>query len=164
MWIELSMPWIITLNVVTLPTTQLACAWLFTRLPTSWFDVPLPSTPPPRSHTSAFLKTWKRHLPDGAAWFAGGFHKRALASRNPDYLHRFITETRRGEACHWTAMLLCFISFSWNPWWGCGVIAGYAVTANLPCILLQRTNRRRFQHILSRNSQASNADAKSARS
>jgi len=161
--IELSVPWVIALNVAALPLIQLGCAYGFTRLPERWFDGPLPARLPPRRDTPAFLKAWKRWLPDGASWFAGGFHKRSLTSRDADYLRRFITETRRGEACHWLAMMLCAIPFVWNPWWGCLIIGIYALVANLPCILLQRVNRARLQQLVHR-AQASRAEAKSARS
>lgn len=162
MVIELTIPWIIALNVAVLPVIQLGCAYAFTCLPESWFDVPLPSRLPPRKDTPAFLKTSKRWLPDGASWFAGGFRKGSLGSRDARYLRRFITETRRGEACHWLAMLLCAVPFLWNPWWGCAVIGIYALVANLPCILLQRVNRARLQQLLARHPQASSAEAKSA--
>ena len=164
MWVELPPIGIILLNVAAIPAIQLGCAWIFTKLPEGWFDAPLPSRPPPRSSSSLFLKKWKRHLPDGASWFAGGFHKRVLMSKDARYLSRFILETRRGEACHWTAMISCSIPFFWNPWWGCWVIGLYAVVANLPCILLQRVNRKRLQRMLLRRNHASSADAKSARS
>jgi glycosyl-4,4'-diaponeurosporenoate acyltransferase len=164
MGIELSSQWTIALNLAVLPLIQLGCAFAFTRLPANWFDAPLPSRLPMRQGTPGFLKTWKRWLPDGAAWFDGGFHKRSLTSRDPDYLRRFIIETRRGEACHWLAMLLSAVPFQWNPWWGCAVIGLYALVANLPCILLQRVNRARLTRMLARHHQASSAEAKSARS
>ncbi|WAC21113.1 hypothetical protein OVA24_06915 [Luteolibacter sp. SL250] len=164
MWIELPVPWIIALNVITLPVLQIGCAYAFTRLPDRWFDSPVPSRPPAKPTMPVFLRKWKRLLPDGASWFAGGFRKRSLASRDAGYLRRFISETRRGEACHWVALGLCAIPFLWNPWWGCGVISLYALAANLPCILLQRINRARLLGLLSQGGQASRADAKSARS
>lgn len=163
MWGELPAQGIIALNVMAIPAIQLGCAWLFTRLPGVWFEAPLPPQTPPHPGIPPLLKKWKRHLPDGAAWFAGGFHKRTLQSRNPTYLRRFILETRRGEACHWASMIVCSVTFLWNPWWACGVILVYALLANLPCILLQRMNRARLQHLL-RRAQASSAEAKSARS
>jgi glycosyl-4,4'-diaponeurosporenoate acyltransferase len=164
MWIELPAPWIIALNVASLPLVQIGCAYAFTRLPDRCFDAPVPPRPAAKQAMPAFLRKWKRLLPDGASWFAGGFRKRSLASRDPAYLRRFIAETRRGESCHWVALGLCAIPFLWNPWWGCVVIAIYAVAANLPCILLQRINRARLLRLLARGDQTSSADAKSARS
>lgn len=164
MWIELPVPWVIALNVATLPVIQITCAYVFTHLPERWFDHPSPTPAPRKKGTPVFLKIWKHRLPDGAAWFTGGFRKRSLISRDPDYLRRFIAETRRGELCHLVAMALCALPFLWNPWWGCAVITPYALAANLPCILLPRTNRARLQRLLARGSQASRAEARSARS
>jgi len=95
------------------------------------------------------IRRWKSLLPDGAPWL-GGFSKKRLASRNQQYLQVFIRETRRAEFAHW-CMLLCFpVFFLWNPPWACWVMAGYAVAANLPCIVAQRYNRLALQRLLDR--------------
>lgn len=159
---HLSMQWIIPLNVFWIASVQMLCAYGFTRMPESWFATTLPSCPPPCS-TSSFLRKWKHLLPDGAAWFAGGFRKGALESSDPEYLLRFITETRRGESCHWTAATFCLVPLLWNPWWGALVIGGWAIAGNLPCILLQRSNRLRLARAVHRI-QRKNSVAKSARS
>jgi len=159
---HLSIPWIITLNVSWIASVQMLCAYGFTRMPEDWFAAELPPCP---SHfpTSSFLRNWKHLLPDGAAWFAGGFRKGSLDSSDPAYLLRFITETRRGESCHWTAMAFCLVPMLWNPWWGSLVIGGWALVGNLPCILLQRSNRRRLSRAVHRI-QRRKSVAKSARS
>lgn len=166
---EPPMAWIAVLNILSLPAIQLICAYVFTRIPARWFERPLPPASLKKRKHHRLLRIGTRHLPDGAAWFAGGFRKRALASSDPAYLRRFITETRRGEACHWAAMVLCTLPFSWNPWWGCLIIAIYAVFANVPCILLQRVNRARLMRVAGRRRSPepachNSADAKSARS
>jgi len=151
MVLELPMAWVIVLNAAGLPALQLGCAWLFTRLPGAWFEVAGPVRRKPRSQAYERIlriKKWKDLMPDGATWFRGGFAKASLSARDPRYLGRFLAETRRGEACHWLVLVLCPLFFLWNPWWGDLVIALYAVLANLPCILIQRYNRSRFERVL----------------
>lgn len=160
---HLPIPWIITLNVFWISSVQILCAYGFTHMPEKWFAAELPTSPDRMKRRQSFLRKWKRCLPDGAAWFAGGFHKRSLHSSDPTYLLRFITETRRGESCHWAAMLFCMVTILWNPWWGDLIIGCWAIIGNLPCILLQRSNRVRLAHAVRRR-QRNNAVAKSARS
>jgi glycosyl-4,4'-diaponeurosporenoate acyltransferase len=50
----------------------------------------------------------------------------------------------------WLAIGCAPLFFLRNPWWGDLIIVGYAVAANLPCILAQRYNRARFQRFLGR--------------
>lgn len=44
------------------------------------------------------------------------------------------------------------VFFLWNRWWADLIMASYAVLANLPCILVQRYNRLRFQRVLTKQS------------
>jgi glycosyl-4,4'-diaponeurosporenoate acyltransferase len=151
--IELPIAWIIVLNVAGWLVVQLGLAWLFTRMPVAWFN-PYRAFAWERrrrfyEHVFA-IKRWKDRLPDAARWFGGGFAKGTLAGTNSDYLQRFIRETWRGELCHWSAIAFAPVFFLWNPWWGDLIILGYAVAANMPCILAQRYNRLRFQRLLAR--------------
>lgn len=156
--IELPLIWIIVLNCVGWPVIQLGLAWLFTRMPESWFH-------PPGHGAGKFetwlydrifhVRRWKDKLPDAAAWFGGGFAKRALATTEPAYLQRFIRETWRGELCHWCALAFLPVFFLWNPWWADLVMVVYAVSANLPCILAQRHNRTRLRRLLARRNHQS---------
>jgi glycosyl-4,4'-diaponeurosporenoate acyltransferase len=151
--IELPIPWIIVLNVTGWPVIQFGLAWLFTRMPVRWFQPPGPFAWEARWHPyeSVFgIRRWKDRLPDAGPWFGGGFAKGELAGRNRDYLRRFAQETWRGELCHWAALACAPLFFLWNPWWADLVMAGYAVMANLPCILAQRYNRLRLQRLLAR--------------
>jgi glycosyl-4,4'-diaponeurosporenoate acyltransferase len=147
--IELPVPWIIALNALGLPALQLGCAWLFTRLPAAWFAPPRPRWDHGRFYERFLgIKRWKDRLPDGAAWFKGGFAKASLRQRDPQHLARFLRETWRGELCHWTVLALIPVFFLWNPPWADLVIALYAIAANLPCILVQRYNRQRLGRVL----------------
>lgn len=94
------------------------------------------------------IKRWKDLLPDGAAWFRGGFPKGRLRSRDPRYLDRFVRETARGERVHWQTLSAAPLFALWNPPWAMAVIVLYALLANLPCIAIQRYNRSRLLRIL----------------
>lgn len=149
--LELPVGWILTLNVAGWLFIQLGLAWGITRLPDRWFEPPglMRWEAGGRAYERWLgIKRWKAPLPDGANWFEGGFAKAKLASRQPAYLRRFLRETWRGEICHWLAIACAPTFFLWNPWWGDLVIVAYAITANLPCILVQRYNRARLTRLL----------------
>jgi glycosyl-4,4'-diaponeurosporenoate acyltransferase len=149
--IELPITWIIVLNVAGWLAIQMSFAWVFTQMSLTWFNPgnAFAWEQAGRFYETAFrIKAWKDRLPDAARWFGGGFAKGTLAGTQADYLRRFIRETWRGELCHWTAIACAPVFFLWNPWWGDLIIVGYAVAANLPCILVQRYNRARFQRAL----------------
>lgn len=153
MLIELPMCWIVTLNIAGWLVIQLGLAWFFLQLPATWFG----GAKARRNFRTRFvyekilrIKSWKDRLPDAAAWFNGGFTKGVLAEKNSAYLHRFLAETRRGEICHWMAILFVPVFLLWNPWWGFLVNLSYSLLANLPCIMAQRFNRMRLLSLLSR--------------
>ncbi len=153
MGIELPLGGMIALNVVSWPLIQLGLAWLFTRLPVSCFTLRRGWSweADGRFYENTLrIKCWKDHLPDGSAWFGGGFAKANLTSRDRAYLERFSRETWRGELCHWTAIGFTPLFFLWNPWWADLVMVAYALGANLPCILAQRYNRTRINRLLAR--------------
>lgn len=151
MLIELPVGWIVGLNVAGWLAIQMGLAWAFTRMPVHWFHPPMPWVweRGGRFYERAFgVRAWKDRLPDAARWFRGGFAKGALARADRDYLARFVRETWRGELCHWAALACAPVFFLWNPWWGDLIIVGYALAANVPCILVQRYNRARLQRAL----------------
>jgi glycosyl-4,4'-diaponeurosporenoate acyltransferase len=149
--IELPAAWVVVLNVGGWLVLQLALAWTFTRMPVTWFH-PVPPGAWERGgrfyERFVAIRRWKDWLPDGARWFAGGFGKGTLASAAPEYLQRFLRETRRGELCHWAAISGAPVFFLWNPWWGDLIIIAYALVANLPCVLTQRYNRARVFRLM----------------
>jgi glycosyl-4,4'-diaponeurosporenoate acyltransferase len=151
--IELPIAWIVVLNVAGWPVIQFSLAWLFTLMPVRWFesDGTNPWEQGGRFYESIFgIKRWKDSLPDAARWFSGGFAKGFLVGHDRPYLRRFISETRRGELCHWCAIGCAPVFFLWNPWWADLVMVGYALLANIPCILAQRYNRLRLRRLLAR--------------
>ena len=151
MLIELPIAWIIVLNVAGWLAIQMGFAWAFTQMPVAWFHPGsgLAWERRGRFYERVFgIKRWKDRLPDAARWLGGGFAKGALRATDAEYLRRFIRETWRGELCHWFALGCAPVFFLWNPWWGDLIIVGYAVAANLPCILVQRYNRARLGRLL----------------
>ena len=94
------------------------------------------------------IKRWKDLLPEAGALFRGGFSKRRVERHDREYLERFLLETRRAELAHWPILALGPMFFAWMPWWLASAMLGYAIVANLPCILVQRYNRARLERML----------------
>jgi len=145
---------VITLNLLGWPIIQISLARLFLLLPDRYFsrDSWLTRSYEFEQNGTIYRKLlsihrWKRLLPDGAAWL-GGRRKREFANRCVSDLSIFAAETRRGETAHW-CMLLCIpLFYVWNPSWACVVMTLYGISANLPCILVQRANRIKVVRIL----------------
>ncbi|MEK7954482.1 glycosyl-4,4'-diaponeurosporenoate acyltransferase CrtO family protein [Luteolibacter soli] len=157
MALELPIPWVIALNACGIPVLQLVLAWMFSRLPSGWFDWKI--SPGVGGSVRWFerlllIKRWKDLVPDGASWFRGGFAKASLRDKGPQHLRRFLAETRRAEACHWTALALTPAFFLWNPMWADLVMAMAILAANAPCIAIQRYNRIRLVRILAKSGQS----------
>jgi glycosyl-4,4'-diaponeurosporenoate acyltransferase len=155
--IELSIPWVIALNVIAWLVIQLGLAWAFTQLAAERFDYRSFFAQPRgwerggRLYERVFaVKRWKDKLPDGSRMFRGGFAKGNLKNATPEYLERFLRETWRGEVVHWLALLALPLFAIWNPWWGVLVNGAVALAVNFPCILALRYNRARFQRLLAR--------------
>lgn len=96
------------------------------------------------------IKAWKDALPEAGSLFRGGFSKRRVTRHDRAYLERFLAETRRAERAHWAILALGPVFFAWNPWWLAVAMLGYAIVANVPCILVQRYNRARLIRLLAR--------------
>lgn len=96
------------------------------------------------------IRAWKDRLPEAGALFAGGVSKRRIGGRGRDVLERFVVETRRAEWAHWLIMAAAPAFFLWNSWPVGVAMIGYALAANLPCLLVQRYNRARLLRTLAR--------------
>ena len=95
-------------------------------------------------HVYSGVKTFKRHLPDGAALLKNRFRKKRLANTDASYIQRFIQETCRAELIHWVILLFSVFFFIWNEWWVWLIMIAYAGAVNVPCIITQRYNRIRL--------------------
>lgn len=125
-------------------------AWA-NRLPNHWLEV-APGSVPVRSHAMVppGIRHWKRWIPDAGAALPGGIAKASLVSRDPRSLQRLVIETRRAELVHWALWASGLLTSLWLP---LSAVAGnllFATGVNLPCLLLQRFNRRRLLHCLAR--------------
>ena len=143
-------------NILGWPLIHLVIAYLSLRLPEGCLDRDSWITAPRRWERDGLsyrhwlaVRRWKRFLPDGGP-LLGGFSKRNLLLRDPKQVAQFLIETRRAEIAHW-CMLACLpVFFLWNPPWARWVMTGYAMVANLPCIIAQRYNRVALGRVLRR--------------
>ena len=94
------------------------------------------------------IQSWKNKLPEAGDFFSGGFSKRRLLNKRPDYLERFIMETRRGEFTHWFSIPPALFFFLWNHWMVAVFMIFYAVAINTPFIITNRYNRGRLIALL----------------
>ena len=150
-------PLIFTLNVLGWPVIQLLLAYLFLLCPDesfardSWLTRKRWFERDGELYRSAFaVQRWKGWLPDGAPWL-GGRSKSRIGSRNQLDLTTFLIETRRAEVAHWCMLLCTPVFYLWNPAWACVVMTFYGIAANVPCIVAQRANRIKIEHILYRS-------------
>ena len=97
------------------------------------------------------IRLWKDWLPEAGAFFSGGFSKRRLDSREPDYLERFALETCRAEASHWLTGALALTFLLWTPWPVAALMVVYGAVVNGPFILVQRYNRARLRRVIARS-------------
>ncbi len=155
MFIEIPALWIALLNAVGIPVLHFGISWLFSMFPARWFTPDHLLASPLPGETAGFyqrvfqVKAWKKLIPDAAPWF-GGFAKSEMRGLDPDFLHRFATETFRGEAAHWAQWIAISACVIWTPMPWAWVILIYAPVSNLPCMILQRQNRLRIMTLLRR--------------
>ncbi len=115
-------------------------------------------------YTGLFLvKKWKGLLPDGAAWFTGGFAKKHLRSRDPGYFEQFVRETCRGEAAHWISLAFVPLFFVYNPLWAAAVMMCAGALLNVPCIITQRFNRIQLMRLVQMTSQGTRSSLRRER-
>lgn len=94
------------------------------------------------------IRRWKGWIPDAGGALPGGIRKASLARREPQALRRLIAETRRAELVHWALWPAWLATALWLPLAGVLLNLVFATLFNLPCLLLQRYNRARLQHLL----------------
>jgi glycosyl-4,4'-diaponeurosporenoate acyltransferase len=130
---------------------------LANRLPLAWLCDPADAPPrggrtpsPCRYERWLAIRRWKPWIPDAGNALPGGIRKASLARRDPDALRRLIGETRRAELVHWALWPAWLVTALWLPPAGVALNLLFATAFNLPCLLLQRYNRRRLQRVVAR--------------
>lgn len=151
MWIELSVPVLIAVNIFAWALFHIGLAALATALPlrlfpsAGWICRERRWEQGGRIYQTLFaVRRWKGLLPEGADILNAGFRKGRLERRDPEYLREFYLETCRSEICHWWVWLCGWLFFLWNPPWAGWIMVVYATFANFPCIIAQRYNRARL--------------------
>ncbi|MDD2579574.1 MAG: hypothetical protein PHP94_00045 [Eubacteriales bacterium] len=145
-----SSAWTIAADFLAWMVIHLSISYAAYRIPVAWFDVdrPLFRTRQWEKNGQIWqqltrVRSWKRHLPDGAALFRQGFRKKTM-QRDQGWYRLFVLESRRAELTHWISLLPAPLFFLWNSVWVGWIMIGYAILVNLPCVIAQRYNRPRF--------------------
>lgn len=94
------------------------------------------------------IKVWKDWLPEAGDFFAGGFRKSSISGGNYAVMCRFLMETRRAEYVHIFIWPFWLVTILWTPSWGVLINLVIGTAFNLPCLLVQRYNRLRLEHLL----------------
>lgn len=130
---------------------------LANRVPLAWLCAPpqikagVRRPVSPRSYERWLaIRRWKPWIPDAGHALPGGIRKASLARRDPAALQRLIAETRRAELVHWILWPTWLLTTLWLPPLGVAINLLFATAFNLPCLLLQRYNRRRLQRLVAR--------------
>jgi glycosyl-4,4'-diaponeurosporenoate acyltransferase len=147
-WMALSSVafWLLSSLLVGLLANRLPERWLLAGLLAG--RAPQGAGPPPRPTAPPGIRVWKRWIPDAGPALPGGIAKSSLVRRDPEILRRLLIETRRAELVHWALWAAGLFTALWLPPAGVLVNLLFATAFNLPCLLLQRFNRRRVRRVL----------------
>ena len=89
------------------------------------------------------VKYWKDYIPSVSA-----FDKKNLSrDLNIEYINQYLLETVRAELCHDLIILFSIIFIIIAPSTTHAKIILWTIIANIPCIIIQRYNRPRFEKI-----------------
>ncbi|SFO92279.1 hypothetical protein [Salibacterium halotolerans] len=155
--VELPLYWVVILDILAWGVFHMAASAGCYYMPARWFSEPaglyrIRNWERGGHFWQKYLrvKSWKHLVPDGAAMFQNGFAKKQLQQQDAGYLGVFVLESRRAELTHWFTILPCVLFFLWNPLWAAWLNVFYALTLNIPIIILQRTNRARLERVTAR--------------
>jgi len=96
------------------------------------------------------VRYWKAALPELSDFFKKLFSKKKMKTFDSEYLQSYIIESCRAELTHFC---IIGISLLFPLWAGLSVsliIIYISLALNLPFIVIQRYNRPRIQHLLTR--------------
>ena len=90
------------------------------------------------------IRAWKDYIPA-----IGAFDKKHI-NAHPDrkYLSMYLLESLRAELCHELAMILSIAVMAASTQPAKGKILLWSIALNMPCTMIQRFNRPRFEHLL----------------
>lgn len=150
--------WLITINALAWAVIQIGVGYFAARMSDERFE-PQNNLFKERAweqsgkiYEKLFRVTrWKSWLPSGGKFF-GIFSVDSFRSAARDYAQKWLVESSRAEFTHWIAMLPALLFFLWNPFNAWMINIGYAICANVPCIISQRYNRPRVMKSLRRYS------------
>lgn len=94
------------------------------------------------------ISRWKDRLPEAGTAFGGASSKRTLMGTSSEDLELFGAETRRAEYVHWTNIAAAPAFLVVLPPLAALAMTGFACSAHLPFILVQRYNRFRIGRIV----------------
>ena len=87
------------------------------------------------------VKQWKDYIPSISA-----FDKKNLSRDiNPEYINQYLLESIRAELCHDIIIVFALVFIIITPDSVNEEIIAWTVFANVPCIIIQRYNRPRFE-------------------
>lgn len=157
-FIDVSVPVAIILDVVAWVTLGVVIGWRQARLPldrltgTGWFSRIRSWEARGRLYRKVvFIHLWKDLIPDAGTWF-GGLSKRRLPAASDGGMARFIAECQRAERTHLGQIMALPLFAVWNPWSVLAWNVVFALVGNVPCWLIARFNRARVSSILARKS------------
>ncbi|MBC3889021.1 hypothetical protein GH810_11920 [Acetobacterium paludosum] len=101
------------------------------------------------------VNKWKRFLPESSALIKGSYNKKSLESFSKASMNQFLLESCRAEMIHLLAILPFWVFGLFTPPMVIFWMLIYALTVNLPCIIVQRYNRPRIIRLLEKKTMKS---------
>lgn len=98
------------------------------------------------------IKSWKDFIPS-----ISSFDKKNVKPQiTPEYVSQFLLEGLRAELCHLFAIIFAFIILLISIPSAWFFIVVYTLLINLPCLIIQRYNRPRFEQLLRKRDEKGN--------
>jgi glycosyl-4,4'-diaponeurosporenoate acyltransferase len=149
MGISLSFYPALAIDIIIWSTWSVAAGWWASRLSDEavaadgWLTRLRPWEREGQAYGRLGIRRWKSWLPDLGVIF-GGRPKSLRRPRDPAEWQALAGETRRAERVHWLILAALPVEALLRGGTLLVLMAGYAVVANVPCIVAQRYNRGRL--------------------
>lgn len=151
---ELSIIWLLVVNVLAWLFFHMAISLTMVRVSDEWLDNQKKWFQPRKWEKNGDIwqsvfrvRQWKRYLPDGSMFIKSSYDQTNLQGTRAEHLKKFIIETKRAELTHWLMIPPAALFFIWNPPWAGLLMVVYALAFNLPLIMTQRYNRPRLERL-----------------